>query len=113
MRTEYLAAIAVTAVAGMVGSAVYSVRTSDNCPQPSAASVSALFAPCQTYAAGSGPTITTDEAMDIGLAPLSPRPASAPAQQPAPTPAQIVGDEFQSLAHEHATTGAANSKQEH
>jgi enoyl-CoA hydratase/carnithine racemase len=86
MRTQYLAAIAVAALAGMVGSAVYSVRSGDQCPQPSAASVTALFVPCQAYAAATGPTITAEQAMDMGLPSLAP-PASAPARQPAPSPA--------------------------
>ncbi len=105
MRTEYLVAIAVTAAAGMVGSTVYSVTTSDNCPKPSAASVTTLFAPCQAFAAATGPGITIEEVMDVGPLPPSPGPTSAPARAPTPTPAQ--------LAEEHATVGVATSKRQH
>ena len=107
MRTEYLAAIAVAAVAGMVGSAVYSVRTGDSCPQPSASSVTALFAPCQTYTAATGPTVTTDQIMTEMGAPRPPGPASAPTRQPAPSPAQLVAEDFQAMAQEHATVGVS------
>ncbi len=109
MKTQYLAVIAAAALAGIVGSSVYSVRSGDQCPQASAASVTALFAPCQAYAAATGPTITAEQAMDMGLPSLAP-PASAPVRQPVPSPAQVVAEDFQSIAQEHATTGVATSK---
>jgi hypothetical protein len=115
MRTQYLAAIAIAAVAAGATSAAYSVRISDYCPRPSAASVTALFAPCQAFdvAMATGPAITRDEAIYMGLLPLTAAPASALAQEPAPTPAQLVADDFQIMAQEHATVGVANSRREH
>jgi hypothetical protein len=102
MRTEYLAAIALAAFATGAGWTAYSVQTADYCPPPSAASVTALFAPCQTYAAAMGPAITPKEAMDVGFPPL------APPQQPAPRPSQLIADDFQAMAQEHATVGVAH-----
>jgi hypothetical protein len=34
-------------------------------------------------------------------------------EQPAPTPAQLVAEEHQIIAQEHATVEVANSKREH
>jgi hypothetical protein len=49
MKGQYLTAIAIAASAAGIGLASYSIRSqSDLCPQPSAASVTALFAPCLT-----------------------------------------------------------------
>jgi hypothetical protein len=56
MKTEYLAAIAIAAFTAGAGLAAYSVRgQADFCPQPSAASVTALFAPCLTFDSAIGP----------------------------------------------------------
>jgi hypothetical protein len=55
MRTEYLTAIVLAAFAAGAGMAVYSMRSqSDFCPQPWAASVTALFAPCQVIYSAMG-----------------------------------------------------------
>ena len=110
MRTEYLAAIAIAALGAGAVSAAYSVRTSDYCPQPSGASVTALFAPCQAFdvaMATRGPAITREEALQMGLLPPDEWSAPTPAKQPAPTPAQLVAEDFQVMAQEHATVGVA------
>jgi hypothetical protein len=90
MRTEYLAAIAIAAFAAGAGLAAYSVRgQADFCPQPSAASVTALFAPCQTFDTAMGRAVTKKEAVRMGL--LTPREQPAPAAtQPAPPPTQVA-----------------------
>jgi hypothetical protein len=110
MRTEYLAAIAIAAVATGAGWTAYSVQTADYCPQPSAASVTALFAPCQAFAAALGPSFSEQEALRIGLLPLDKGPAAKPDREPAPTPAQLVAEDHQIPANEHATVGVAGPK---
>ncbi len=68
MRPEYFAAIAITAFAAGAGLAAHSVRgQADFCPQPSAASVSALFAPCQTFDTAMGHAVLKAVAVRIGL----------------------------------------------
>ena len=109
MRTQYLAGIAIAALAGGAVWTAYSVRTSDHCPQPSAASITALFAPCQAFETALGHPMTRDEAAQIGV-PLPPGPASAPEQQPAQSPAQLVVEDFQIMGQEDATAGVAASK---
>jgi hypothetical protein len=109
MRSQYLAGIAIAALATGIAAAAYSIRTSDYyCPPPSAASVTALFAPCQTFDTAMGAAITKDKAAQMGLLPPPPGPASTPAQEPAPTP--VVAQDFQTMAQEHATVGVARSK---
>jgi hypothetical protein len=84
MRTEYLAAIAIAAFAAGAGLAAYSVRgQADFCPQPSAASVTALFAPCQTFDTAMGRAVTKKEAVRMGLLMPDEQPALTPEQQPA------------------------------
>ena len=96
MRTEYLAGIAILAVAAGVGLAVQSVRTDDYCPQPSATSVAALFAPCQAFDTANGYSVTKEQAVRMGLL--------TPAEQRLPPAVQLA-------AHEHATVGMAMPKQ--
>jgi hypothetical protein len=67
MRTEYLAAIAIAAVAVGVGLAVNSVGGTDYCPRLSATSVAALFAPCQAFDTAFGHSVTKKEAAQMGL----------------------------------------------
>jgi hypothetical protein len=110
MRSQYLAGIAIAALAAGIASAAYSIRFSDYCPRPSAASVTALFAPCQTFDTAMGAAITKDKAAQMGLLPPTPGPASTPVREPAPTPAQVVAQDFQTMAQEHATVGVARSK---
>ena len=108
MRTEDLVVIAIMAVAAGAGIA-YSVKSEpDYCPQPSAASVAKLFAPCQAFESAMGHSITKQEAVQMGLLKPNQQPAG---QQPAmPTPAQLVAEDFQTMAQEHATVGVANFK---
>jgi hypothetical protein len=98
MRTEYLAGIAILAVATGVGLAVQSARTNDYCPQPSAASVAALFAPCQAFDTAVGHAVTKKEAVMMGLL--------APDQRPVSPATRLA-------AQEHATVGMAMPKQAH
>jgi hypothetical protein len=111
MRTEDLVVIAIMAVAAGAGIA-YSVKSEpDYCPQPSAASVARLFAPCQAFDAAMGHSITKQEAVQMGLLKPNQQPASTPGQQPAtPNPAQLVAEDFETMAQEHATVGVANFK---
>ena len=107
MNDRYLAAIAIGALAAGAVSAAYALRTADQCPQPSAASVTALFAPCQAFAASTGPEITPDQVMIEMSSPRVPGPASAPAQQPRQAPASPAAKDLQALGPEHATVGVA------
>ena len=109
MKSQYLAAIAITAVCAGAGWAVQSVRTADYCPQPSAASVATLFAPCQAFDTAMGHAVTREEAVRMGFLTRAAQPVqSVPNQeQPAPTPAQVVAQGHQQLAKERATVGVA------
>jgi hypothetical protein len=107
MKDYFLAGIATVALAALVGLTVYASRYDDFCPQPSAVSVTALFAPCQTFDTAMGHTVTKQEAMQMGLLKPTDQPASIPAGPPVPTPAQLVADDFQIMAQEHATVGVA------
>jgi hypothetical protein len=98
MRTEYLAAGVIAAFAAGAGFAVYSVRSAEYCPQPSAASVTALFAPCQAFDTAMGHAVTKKEAVQMGLL--------RPNEQPTPPATQFAADE-------HATVGAATTKRAH
>ena len=82
MKTEYLAAIVIAVLAAGAGLAAYSARgQADFCPQPSAASVTALFAPCQTFDTAMGHAVSKPEAVRMGLL--------TPAEQPSP-PATLL-----------------------
>jgi len=67
---------AILACAVYVGLAVYSVRSTDYCPQPSAASVTTLFAPCQAFDTAMGRRVTKNEAVRMGLLTRDVQPAS-------------------------------------
>jgi hypothetical protein len=61
-----------------------------------------------------GHSITKQEAVQMGLLKPDQQPASTPGQQPAmPNPAQLVAEDFQTMAQEHATVGVANFKPKH
>jgi hypothetical protein len=84
MKSQYLvvALFAVCAVAIGVGAS--SIRSGgDYCPNPSAASVTALFAPCQTFDAAMGREVSKREAVQMGLLTpdIQPEPATRFAQQ--------------------------------
>jgi hypothetical protein len=71
MRTKYLAAVAIATFAAGAWFAVHSVQSqTDDCPRPSAASVTALFAPCQTFDTAKG--------------------LATPAEQPAPPATRLA-----------------------
>jgi hypothetical protein len=67
MKSDYFVA-AILVGAMVVGLGAYSVRSGDEyCPSPSAASVTALFAPCQTFDSAMGRRVTKEEAVQMGL----------------------------------------------
>jgi hypothetical protein len=67
MKSDYLVA-AILVGAMVVGLGAYSVRSGDEyCPSPSAASVTALFAPCQTFDTAMGRQVFKQEAVQMGL----------------------------------------------
>ena len=72
----------------------YSVKSEPRyyCPQPSAASVATLFAPCLAFESAMGHRVTKQEAVLMGLL--------TPAEPASPVP--------QLAAKEHATVGAAH-----
>jgi hypothetical protein len=115
MRTEDLVVIAAMAVAASTGIAYWVKSEPNYCPQPSASSVATLFAPCQAFDTAMGHTVTMQEAVQMGLLkPYQQPPASTPGQQPAtPSPAQLVAEDFQTMAQEHATVGVAMPKRAH
>jgi hypothetical protein len=93
MGTEDFVVIAIMAVAAGAGIA-FSVKSEpDYCPQPSAASVATLFAPCQAFESAIGHGITKKEAVQMGLL--------TPDEQPEPPATQVA-------AGEHATVGSAS-----
>src|SRR5712671_2172047 len=66
MKSDYLvAALLVAIVAIGLGSSVHS--SSKYCPNPSAASVAALFAPCQAFDTAMGRSVSKQEAVQMGL----------------------------------------------
>ena len=78
MKSDYLVA-ALLAGAVAIGLGANSVHSSDKyCPNPSAASVDALFAPCQAFDSAMGHSVSKQEAAQIGwLRPdLQPEPAA-------------------------------------
>ena len=79
MNSQYLgtALLATCAVGIAVG--ISSIKAGDEyCPNPSASSVTALFAPCQTFDAAYGRSVSKQEAMQMGLLTpdLQPEPAA-------------------------------------
>lgn len=73
MRQSIVAAIAIAAVAAGAGWAVHSTKIADSCPSPSAASVTALFAPCQAVETAMAPMISRKDAVQMGLMPADER----------------------------------------
>jgi hypothetical protein len=68
MKSQYLVA-ALLAVSGVViGVGASSIRSGgEYCPNPSATSVTALFAPCQTFDTSMGREVSKPEAVQLGL----------------------------------------------
>ncbi len=78
MKSDYLvAALLVAIVAIGLGSSVDS--SSKYCPNPSAASVAALFAPCLAFDSAMGRSVSKQEAVQMGL--LTPDGQPIPATQ--------------------------------
>ena len=77
MKSDYIVAgILVSAM--IVGLRAYSVRPGDEyCPSPSAASVAALFAPCQAFDTAMGREVSRREAVQMGLLTPDERPFPA------------------------------------
>ena len=79
MKGDHLVA-AILVGAMVVGLGAYSVRSGDEyCPSPSAASVAALFAPCQAFDSAMGGKVSKQEAVRMGL--LTPEERPVPATQ--------------------------------
>jgi hypothetical protein len=112
MKTQYLVPIALAALAAGIGWTAYSFRSDDYCPQPSAANVATLFAPCQAFDTAMGHPVTKQDGVQMGLLDPDGRPAATPRKQTAPTPGQLVADDFQAIAKEHSTVGVARFKQQ-
>ena len=89
MKDLFVAAIAI--VAAVAGLAVYLVKGTDYyCPQPSAASVATLFAPCQAFDTAMGHKVTKKEAVQMGLLKPDEQPSIAPDKPPAAPVAQLA-----------------------
>jgi hypothetical protein len=95
MKDQYVAAIAITALAAGTGCAAYSLESqSDLCPQPWSASVTALFAPCQAVygAMGVAPwenLAARPEAMQMVVLTLD---AQSSTKEAAGLPAELLAD---------------------
>jgi hypothetical protein len=77
MNSQYLGAALLAACAVAIAVGFSSIKAGDEyCPNPSASSVTALFAPCQTFDAAYGRSVSKSEAIQMGLL--------APDQQPEP-----------------------------
>jgi hypothetical protein len=79
MKSDYIVA-GILVGAMVVGLGAYSVRPGDDyCPNPSAASVTALFAPCQAFDSAMGREVSKQEAVQVGL--LTPHERPFPASE--------------------------------
>ena len=79
MNSQYLGA-ALLAIAAGIAVGFSSIKAGDEyCPSPSPASVTSLFAPCQTFVAAVGHPVSKQEAVQMGL--LTPDLQPAPATQ--------------------------------
>jgi hypothetical protein len=68
IKDRYLVAALFAACAVAIGVGANSIRSGgDFCPNPSAASVTALFAPCQTFDTSMGREVSEQEAAQLGL----------------------------------------------
>jgi hypothetical protein len=84
MKSQYLVAALFAVCAVAIGVGASSIHSGgDYCPNPSAASVTALFAPCQTFDAAMGREVSKQEAVQMGLLTpdMQPEPATRFAQQ--------------------------------
>jgi hypothetical protein len=68
MKIRYfIAALGAVGVAAVGAGTHLTDSGSDYCPNPSAASVTALFAPCQTFDDAMGRSVSRKEAVQMGL----------------------------------------------
>jgi hypothetical protein len=68
MKDRYLVTALFVVCAVAIGIEANSIRAGgDYCPNPSAASVTALFAPCQTFDTSMGGEVAKQEALHLGL----------------------------------------------
>ena len=86
MKSQFLFA-ALIAVCGIaIGFVGHSTNSGEYCPSPSAASVTALFAPCVTFDAATGHEVSKQEAVQMGLLTPDLQPVPAAATQIAQNP---------------------------
>ena len=78
MKSDYLVAVLLVG-AGAIGLASSVNSSSKYCPNPSAASVAALFAPCLAFDSAMGRSVSKQEAVQMGL--LTPDEQPIPAAQ--------------------------------
>jgi hypothetical protein len=79
MNSQYLG-VALLAIAVGIAVGFSSINAGDEyCPSPSPASVTSLFAPCQTFVAAVGHPVSKQEAVQMGL--LTPDRQPQPATQ--------------------------------
>ena len=87
MKCEYLAAALLAFVAAAISiGANWTGSGSNYCPSPSAASVTALFAPCQAFDTATGRAVSKSEAVQMGLL--------TPDEQPLPVTTKVASHEF-------------------
>jgi hypothetical protein len=68
MKSQYLAAALFAVCAVAIGVGANTIRPSDQyCPNPSARSVAALFAPCPAFDTAVGRPVSRQEAVQMGL----------------------------------------------
>jgi len=68
MKSQYLVAALLFAICAVaIGFGANPIHSSDYCPDPSGASVTALFAPCQTFDTAIGYSVSKQEAVQMGL----------------------------------------------
>ena len=94
MNSQYLGA-ALLAIAVGIAVGFSSIKAGDEyCPSPSPASVTSLFAPCQTFVAAVGHPVSKQEAVQMGLLTpdLQPAPATQFAHNLRSVAAAAVGD---------------------
>jgi hypothetical protein len=68
MKSQYLVAGLFAVCAAAIGIGANSIHSSSQyCPNPSAASVTALFAPCRTFDSAMGHSVSKQKAVQLGL----------------------------------------------
>ncbi len=68
MNSQYLGAAPLATCAAGIAAGFSSIKAGDEyCPGPSLASVTELFAPCQTFDTAYGHSVSKQEAVQMGL----------------------------------------------